>query len=177
MAVTGNAGAGRALGLLNGIPDRFQDFCKMDQITFVGLADWLVEHADRRDPIPKEITVEECMFVFLDIAAQGSSFRMASYNWDHDVKLTQLIFLNMLEELSKLREKEQWSPSCPSFSQSKNKWRILRGSRAGKSRMDGMIKIGDDRETGDGIEVSQENLVSALTALNNFIYEHREFYS
>lgn len=43
--------------------------------------------------------------------------------------------------------------------------------------MDGMIKIGDDRETGDGIEVSQENLVSALTALNNFIYEHREFYS
>jgi hypothetical protein len=90
MAVTGNAGAGRALGLLNGIPDRFQDFCKMDQITFVGLADWLVEHADRRDPIPKEITVEECMFVFLDIAAQGSSFRMASYNWDHDVKLTQL---------------------------------------------------------------------------------------
>lgn len=87
------------------------------------------------------------------------------------------IFLNMLEELNKLREKEQWSPSCPSFQQSRNRWRVLRGSRAGKSRMDGLIKIGDDRETGDGLEVSQENLVSALTALNNFIYEHHEFYS
>ncbi|KAK7188659.1 hypothetical protein DPSP01_013314 [Paraphaeosphaeria sporulosa] len=177
MAVTGNSGADRARGLLNGIPDRFQEFCKMDQLTFVDLADWLVEHADRRDPIPKEISVEECMFVFLDIAAQGSSFRMASYNWDHDVKLTQLIFLNMLEELCKLREKELWSPACPDFKQSRNRWRVLRGSRAGKSRMDGLIKIGDDRETGDGLEVNQEDLISALTAINNFIYEHHEFYS
>lgn len=48
----------------------------------------------------------------------------------------------------------------------------MRAWRHGKSRMDGLVKIGDDH--GDGLEVNQENLVQALTALNNFIHEHRE---
>lgn len=89
MAVTGSMGADRARGLLNGIPDRFNDFCHMDQITFVQLADWLVEHADRTANVPPEISVEESLFVFLDIVAQGNSFRVAAYNWDYDIKLTQ----------------------------------------------------------------------------------------
>lgn len=175
MAVTGNAGAERARGLLNGIPDRFNDFCHMDQITFVQLADWLVEHADRTPNVPPEISVEESLFVFLDIAAQGNSFRSAAYNWDHDIKLTQSIFLNMLEALQLLHEKEDVSPSCPTFSANANRtrWRVLRGSRPGKSRMDGLVKVGD--EGGGGLEVSQESLNLALTALNNWIYEHREF--
>ena len=89
MAVMGNPGAERARGLLNGIPDRFNDFCHMDQITFVQLADWLVEHADRTPNVPQEISVEESLFVFLDIVAQGNSFRNTAYNWSHDIKLTQ----------------------------------------------------------------------------------------
>lgn len=55
----------------------------------------------------------------------------------------------------------------------KSRWRILKSWRAGKTRMDGMIKVGDDG--GDGLDVEQESLTQALTALNNFIHEHREF--
>lgn len=87
MAVMGTAGTERARFLLNGVPDRFNDFCHMDQITFVQLADWLMEHAESN--LPQEISIEECLFVFLDIVAQGNSFRAAAYGWDHDVKLTQ----------------------------------------------------------------------------------------
>jgi hypothetical protein len=87
MAVMGTAGTERARYLLNGVPDRFNDFCHMDQITFVQLADWLMEHAD--SSIPFEISVEECLFIFLDIVAQGNSFKGAAYGWDHDVQLTQ----------------------------------------------------------------------------------------
>lgn len=87
MAVTGTAGAERARSLLNGIPNRFNDFCHMDQITFVQLADWIVENVS--SGIEEDISVEESLFVFLDIVAQGNSFRSAAYNWDHDVKLTQ----------------------------------------------------------------------------------------
>jgi len=78
----------------------------------------------------------------------------------------------MLEALLLLREKEDLSPSCPAFNSSRGRWRVLKG-RPGKSRIDGMVKIGD--ENGDGLEISQENLTAALTALNNWIYEHREF--
>jgi hypothetical protein len=87
MAVMSTAGTERARFLLNGIPDRFNDFCHMDQITFVQLADWLLEHAECN--IPREISIEECLFVFLDIVAQGNSFKAAAYGWDHDVQLTQ----------------------------------------------------------------------------------------
>lgn len=87
MAVTDTAGTQRARSLLQDVPDRFNDFCHMDQITFVQLADWLLEHADSR--VPREISIEECLFVFLDIVAQGNSFKAAAYGWDHDVQLTQ----------------------------------------------------------------------------------------
>lgn len=83
------------------------------------------------------------------------------------------IFLNILHALQLLREKEEISPSCPAFNTTRSRWRVLKGFRGAKSRMDGMIKIGD--EGGDGLEISQESLTSALTALNNFIHEHREF--
>lgn len=54
----------------------------------------------------------------------------------------------------------------------KSRWRIIRAIKLNKSRIDGLVKIGDD--CGDGLEVNQENLVQALTALNNFIHENRE---
>jgi hypothetical protein len=167
----GSAGAQRARGLLNGVPDRFNDFCHMDMITFVQLADWMCENCES-NPAP-DVSVEESLFVFLDIVAQGNSFKNTAYNWDHDVELTQRIFLNILEALHTLREREELSPSCPSFSMTKNRWRILKGFRPGKMRSDGMVKIGD--EAGGGLEVSHESLTQALTALNNFIHEHREF--
>jgi hypothetical protein len=88
MAVTGSAGADRARWLLNGIPDRFNEFCHMDQFTFVQLADWIIENAES-STCEENISVEESLFVFLDIVAQGNSFRNAAYTWDHDIKLTQ----------------------------------------------------------------------------------------
>ncbi|KAF2681280.1 hypothetical protein K458DRAFT_309795 [Lentithecium fluviatile CBS 122367] len=166
----GSTGTERARFLLNGVPDRFNDYCHMDQITFVQLADWLMEHAESN--IPREISIEECLFVFLDIVAQGNSFKAAAYGWDHDVQLTQSIFIVILNALNLLREKEEISPSCPAMSTTRSRWRVLRGIRPGKSRMDGMVKIGDDN--GGGLEISQESLTQALTALNNFIHEHKE---
>lgn len=88
MAVRGSAGADRARGLLNGIPDRFNDFCHMDMFTFVQLADWILDNAES-STAEEDISVEESLFVFLDIVAQGNSFRSAAYEWDHDIKLTQ----------------------------------------------------------------------------------------
>lgn len=81
----------------------------------------------------------------------------------------------MLNALHLLREKEELSPSCPSYKDTTSRWRVLKGiRRKGKSKaIDGMLKIGD--EGGDGLEVSQDDLTRALTALNNFIHEHREF--
>ncbi|KAF2192507.1 hypothetical protein K469DRAFT_717048 [Zopfia rhizophila CBS 207.26] len=162
-------GAERARFLLNDIPPRFYDFCHMDQITFVQLADWLTENT--QSSTPEEISIEESLFVFLDIVAQGSSFKSTAYGWNHDVKLTQSIFLDILNALRVLRDKEEISPSCPSFNTTRSRWRILKARR--KSRMEGPIKVGD--EGGDGIEVNQEDLVEALTALNNFIHEHKEY--
>lgn len=78
-----------------------------------------------------------------------------------------------MSALQTLREKEDISPSCPSFKETRSRWRVLKAFRLGKSRIDGKLKVGD--EGGDGLEVSQESLTQALTALNNFIHEHREF--
>lgn len=88
MAVSGSSGADRARYLLNGIPDRFNEFCHMDQFTFVQLADWIVENVES-STAKEDISVEESLFVFLDIVAQGNSFRSTAYGWNHDVKLTQ----------------------------------------------------------------------------------------
>jgi len=41
--------------------------------------------------------------------------------------------------------------------------------------MDGLIKIGADEMSQDGLEISQERLKSALEALNNFIHEQTEY--
>jgi hypothetical protein len=80
----------------------------------------------------------------------------------------------MLNALNLLHEKEEISPSCPSMKTptSRSRWRVLKGVRPGKSRTDGLVKIGDDQ--GDGLDVSQESLTQALTALNNFIHERKE---
>jgi len=171
MAIMEAAGTERAKYLLNGIPARFTEFCHMDQITFVQLADWIVENAHSN--VSPDISIEESLFIFLDIVAQGNSFKGTAYGWDHDILLTQSIFANILNALLVLREKEEISPSYPSFNMTKSRWNILRAVKRNKSRTDGLIKIGGE-DNANGIEVEQEALVQALTALNNFIHEHRE---
>lgn len=88
MAVTAGSGAHRAWWLLNEIPPRFNDFTHMDQFSFDRLADWILENAES-STAEQNISVEESLFIFLDIVAQGTSFREAAYGWDHDIKLTQ----------------------------------------------------------------------------------------
>ncbi|KAH7126909.1 hypothetical protein B0J11DRAFT_289350 [Dendryphion nanum] len=171
MAVSGSTGADRARYLLNGIPDRFNEFCHMDQFTFVQLADWIVENVES-STAEQAISIEESLFVFLDIIAQGNSFKSTAYGWNHDVKMTQTIFLNVLNALKTLGEKEELSPDCPPYTATKSRWRILKAWRAGKTRMDGLVKVGDDN--GDGLEIPQEKIIEAITALNNFIHERKE---
>ena len=86
------------------------------------------------------------------------------------------IFLNIVNALTLLREKEGISTSCPPLNSSANKarWRVLHTWRPGKSRPDGMMKVGDD--CGGGLTVSQERLVEAMKALNNFIHECKELH-
>jgi hypothetical protein len=78
MAVKESSGAKRAIYLLMGIPDRFNDFCHMDQIL-----------NNVESQLSTDISIEESLFVFLDIVAQGNSFTNAAYGWDHDVQLIQ----------------------------------------------------------------------------------------
>jgi len=40
-------------------------------------------------------------------------------------------------------------------------------------RMDGMVRVGD--QGGDGLDVDRQSLIEAITALNNFIHERKEF--
>jgi hypothetical protein len=57
---------------------------------------------------------------------------------------------------------------------SRSRWRVLKevGGPRRKSRTDGLVRIGD--EQGGGLEISQESLTQALTALNNFIHERKD---
>lgn len=87
MAVQDSAGAKRAMYLLMGIPDRFNEFCHMDQMTFVQLADWILNNVESQ--LAVNISIEESLLVFFDIVAQGNSFSSAAYGWDHDIELTQ----------------------------------------------------------------------------------------
>lgn len=82
------------------------------------------------------------------------------------------IFLNVLNALQILREKEDLSPDCPPFNTKRSRWHIVKTWRHRRPRMDGMVKVGDD--CGDGIDVPQQGLIEAIMALNNFIHERRE---
>jgi hypothetical protein len=187
-----SAGAKRALGMLFTIPDRFYDFCHLDQKTFFELADWIMEHVASQ--LSANISIEESLFMFLDVVARGNSFTNVAYEWEHDVQLTQRyaklqcrltvdvanraprsIFLNVLNALTVLHESKEMDPEGPPFKQTlKARWKGARALRPGRSRMDGLIKIGEDDMSRDGLEVSQESLKHALEALNNFIHEQAE---
>lgn len=80
-------GKRRALELLYTVPDRFNEFTHMDQRTFFELSDWIVANVPSQ--VTADISVEESLFVFLDIVAQGNSFTEVAYGWDHDIQLTQ----------------------------------------------------------------------------------------
>lgn len=87
MEGVGSSGAKRALSLLFTIPDRFYDFCHLDQKTFFELADWIIENVTSQ--LESNISIEESLFMFLDVVARGNSFTNVAYEWEHDVQLTQ----------------------------------------------------------------------------------------
>jgi predicted SPOUT superfamily RNA methylase MTH1 len=80
-------GARRAMSLMFTVPERFVHFAHMDQKTFFELSDWILANVPSQ--ISPDISVEESLFVFLDIVAQGNSFSTVAYGWDHDLELTQ----------------------------------------------------------------------------------------
>jgi hypothetical protein len=79
-------GARRALSLLFTIPDRFYDFCHLDQKTFFELSDWIIEHVASQ--LTENISIEESLFVFLDVVARGNSFTNVAEEWELNVPLT-----------------------------------------------------------------------------------------
>jgi hypothetical protein len=167
-------GARRAMSLMFTVPERFISFAHMDQKTFFELSDWIL--ANVASQITPEISVEESLFVFLDIVAQGNSFSEVAYGWDHDVELTQGIFLNVLNALTVLRESREIADSCPPFTQTRKRWEVARKWNQKRSRPNpgGVVRIGYDEMCRDGLEVDQECLKEALIALNNFIHENAD---
>ncbi|KAF2201089.1 hypothetical protein GQ43DRAFT_359624, partial [Delitschia confertaspora ATCC 74209] len=162
-------GAERAKFLLNDVPNRFYDFCQMDHITFIALADWLT--ANTQSMTPEEVSIEESLFVFLDICVRGLSFKESGYAWGHGVEVMKSIFLDVFNALQVLHARKGISPSSPSIKSTRSKWRILRTWR--QSRKEGLVRIGEEYK--DGLEVNQEKMMQVLAALNSFIYECQEF--
>lgn len=183
------SGKDRALRLLYTVPERFNEFAHMDQRTFFELSDWILANVPSQ--VEVDISVEESLFVFLDIVAQGNSFTEVAYGWDHDIQLTQRyakhalflsrivadlfhsIFLNVLNALTKLRESVEIAESCPPFKQTRRRWSITKSWNPRRPTT-GRVKIGYDQMSQDGIEVDQDTLKEALTALNNFIHEQAD---
>ncbi|CAI9627369.1 hypothetical protein GT037_004384 [Alternaria burnsii] len=168
-------GARRAMSLMFTVPERFVGFAHMDQKTFFELSDWIL--ANVASQITPDISVEESLFVFLDIVAQGNSFSTVAYGWDHDLELTQGIFLNVLNALTILRESREIADTCPPFTQTRKRWEVARKWNQKRSRMGasgGVVRIGYDEMCRDGLEVDQECLKEALMALNNFIHENAD---
>lgn len=85
------------------------------------------------------------------------------------------IFMNVLNALTVLRKRKEISSSCPSINSTKSRWRIAKGWRPGRSRVDGLVMVGNDDMSADGIEVDQEVLKQALLAVNNFMHEREEY--
>ncbi|KAH9868408.1 hypothetical protein J1614_007480 [Plenodomus biglobosus] len=167
-------GKRRALQLLFTVPDRFIDFCHFNQTTFFELSDWILLNVPSQ--VSADISVEESLFVFLDVVAQGNPFCEVAYRWDHDVKLTQSIFLNILNALNALRNLKEVSPTCPAFQKTRKRWEIARRWAPNKQQQpNGKIRIGYNDEARDGLEISQAQMRGALEALNNFIHEYTEF--
>ncbi|KAH9863439.1 hypothetical protein IAQ61_009717 [Plenodomus lingam] len=167
-------GKRRAMQLLFTVPDRFLDFCHFNQTTFFELADWIL--ANVQSQVSADISVEESLFVFLDVVAQGNPFCEVAYRWDHDVKLTQSIFLNILNALNALRALKDVSPTCPTFQKTKKRWEIARRWSPHKQQQaNGKIRIGYNDEARGGLEISQAQMRGALEALNNFIHEYTEY--
>lgn len=79
------SGAARAKDLLNGVPNRFYDFSRMDQFTFVQLADWCIENV--QSTTGEDVSIEECLLIFLDIVGHGTSFKSAAQTWGHNEEL------------------------------------------------------------------------------------------
>lgn len=85
------------------------------------------------------------------------------------------IFLNVLNALTVLRESREIADSCPPFTKGRKRWEVARKWPRNRSRVDGLVKIGYDNMSRDGLEVSQESLKEALMALNNFIHVNADY--
>lgn len=70
-----------------------------------------------------------------------------------------------------LRESTEISESCPPFTKTRKRWEVARRWPRKMSRGDGLVRIGYDEMSRDGLEIDQERLKEALMALNNFIHE------
>jgi hypothetical protein len=87
------------------------------------------------------------------------------------------IFLNVLNALTVLRESREIADSCPPFTSTRKRWEVAKRWNQKRSRMGavgGIVRIGYDEMSRDGLEVDQECLKEALMALNNFIHENAE---
>ncbi|KAI8937748.1 hypothetical protein NX059_005448 [Plenodomus lindquistii] len=167
-------GKRRALQLLFTVPDRFIDFCHFNQTTFFELSDWILANVPSQ--LSVDVSVEESLFVFLDLVAQGNPFNEVASYWGHDVKLTQSIFLNILNALNALRNLKEVSPTCPAFQKTRKRWEIARRWAPNKPQQpNGKVKIGYNDEARGGLEISQAQMKGALEALNNFIHEYTEY--
>ncbi len=72
--------------LLYTVPERFQDRTHMDHKAFCELSDWIAAHVKSQNP---DVTVEESLFMFLDIVAKGNSFNNVACQWHQDVQVAQ----------------------------------------------------------------------------------------
>lgn len=86
------------------------------------------------------------------------------------------IFLNVLNALTVLRASREIADTCPPFTQARKRWEVTRRWNQKRSRPNpgGIVRIGYDEMSRDGLEVDQECLKEALMALNNFIHENAD---
>jgi len=167
-------GKRRALQMLFTVPDRFIAFCHFNQTTFFELSDWILANVPSQ--VSADISVEESLFVFLDVVARGNSFDDVAYRWHHDLQLTQSIFLNILNALNALRILKDVSPTCPAFQKTRKRWEAARHWTPNRRMQpNGKVRIGYNEQARDGLEVSQAQMRQALEALNNFIHEYTEY--
>jgi len=73
-----------------------------------------------------------------------------------------------------LRESREIADSCPPFKQTRKRWDVTKRWNPRRSRTDGLVAIGYDEMSRDGLEINQESLKEALMALNNFIHENAD---
>jgi hypothetical protein len=82
----------------------------------------------------------------------------------------------VLNALNVLHESKEIDPEGPSLQKMlRARWKGAKSLRPGRSRVDGLISIGADDMSQNGLEVSQDSLKRALEALNQSIHEQTDY--